>query len=187
MEQVFTDILEKDEKIIKVWRPNKCKFWWFWGLSWFACLFWIAIIPIPFLWDDGGWAGVNTAFWIILGVCAGVLLLGMLLFWITGALWLDKRYYAYTQTRVLIRGGIIGVDYKSLEFKSLTATVVKVSLLDKMVRKDTGSIKFGSAASPVLSIWSGSHSNQYMFEHVGAPYATLREIKEYMNDHKEKT
>lgn len=182
MEEVFIDILEKDEKIVKVWRPNRAKFWWFWGFAWFWSLVWMAFIPFGLLFGDGGWHGVSTGFWIGLGVTLGVVVFCIIVAWILGALWLNKRYYAYTGSRILIRGGIIGVDYKSLEFKSLTATVVKVSLLDKLVRRNTGAIKFGSAASPVLSIWSGSHSNQYVFEHIEAPYATLREIKEFMNE-----
>ena len=181
MENIFEDILEKDEKIKKIWRPNAPKFWTYWILTWLASSFWVAIVPIPFLWNNNSWVGVSTGFWIAFGVCLGIIAFLMFLCWMTGALWLNKRYYAYTETRVLIRGGIIGVDYKSLEFKSLTATVVRVSLLDKMVRKNTGSIQFGSAASPVLSIWSSGHSNQYVFAHVGDPYATLREIKEHIN------
>ena len=27
MEEKFKDILEKDEKIVKMYKPNKCKFW----------------------------------------------------------------------------------------------------------------------------------------------------------------
>jgi len=185
-DNIFADILEKDEKVLKIWRPNATKFWCFWSLIWFWSLVWFALIPIPMLFNENGWRGVNTGFWIALGVCIGVIVFGILIGWITGALWLNKRHYAYTETRILVRGGIIGVDYKSLEFKSLTATVVRVSLLDKLVRKNTGSIRFGSAASPVLSLWS-SHSNQYVFDHIEKPYDTLREIKEYMNDHKEKT
>ena len=180
MEQMFADVMEKNEKIIKVWRPNAKKHWWFWTLIYLFSVIWLAIIPVVMLWDNEGWVGTHTAFWIALGVTLGVFLLTALIVYICGALWLKNRYYAYTDKRILIRGGIIGIDYKSLEFKSLTATVVKVSLLDKLVRRDTGTIKFGSPASPVLSIMSG-HSNQYMFSHIQAPYATMREIKEYMN------
>ena len=181
-QQVFENILEKDEKIIKMWRPNKAKFWWFWMLTYIGSMIWVFAVPLVVGIEDGA----GTGLWVALGATGGVFVFGWIVMWVAGALWLKNRYYAYTERRILIRGGIIGIDYKSLEYKSLNATVVKVSLLDKLVRRDTGTIKFGSPSSPVLSIWAG-HSNQYMFNHIEAPYATLREIKEYMNDLEEKS
>jgi len=180
MEQMFEDVMEKGEKIIKIYRPNGCKFWSFVWLTYFISVIWLVFIPIGLLFNEDGWVGVGTAFWWGLGATLAAVVISMLITWLCGALWMKNRYCAYTDKRILVRGGIIGIDYKSLEFKSLTATVVKVSLLDKMVRKDTGTIKFGSPASPVLSMW-GNHSNQYMFNHIEKPYATLREIKEYIN------
>lgn len=185
MKEMFVDVLEKGEEIQKVFKPNKCKTAWFWILTSFWSLIWILVIPIGFLFEgEGSGAYAGRTFWIAFGICIGVIVLCTLILIIAGMLWYKNRFFAYTDRRILIRGGIIGIDYKSLEFKSLTATVVNVSLLDKLVRKNTGSIKFGSAASPVLSIWSG-HSNQYIFQHLEKPYDVLREIKEYMSDHKE--
>jgi len=181
MEEVFNDILEKDEKILKVWKPNRGKFWWFWGLSTFVSVFWIPLIAIGFLFDGNGWIGFEWQFWLAFAITMGITLVCVLISIIAGKLWLKNRFYAYSGKRILIRGGIIGIDYKSLEFKSLTATVVKVSVLDKIVRRNTGTIKFGSPASPVLSMWSMGHSNQYMFNHIQKPYDTLREIKELIN------
>jgi len=181
---MFDPVVEKNEKILKIYKPNGRKFWWCWNLTLFFSIFWLLFVPFGFLFNADGWAGVsgNRGFWISLWITLGVLVIYTLIWTLCGKLWMKNRYYAYTDKRILIRGGIIGIDYKSLEFKSLTATVVKVSLLDKLVRKDTGTIRFGSPSSPVLSMWSGAgHSNQYAFDHIQAPYATLKEIKELIN------
>ncbi|MCL2846433.1 MAG: PH domain-containing protein [Firmicutes bacterium] len=181
MAQVFEPILEKGEHVVRVFKPSKAKFGWFWGLSWFISWFWVPFISIGFLWNNNEWVGADSTFWLVFGITMGVFVLSGLLYLLLGWLWFRNRFYAYTDRRILIRAGIIGIDYKSLEYKSLTAKVVKVSLLDKMVRRNTGTINFGSAASPVLSIWSG-HSNQFTFPHICKPYETLKEINEYMAD-----
>ncbi|MCL2570264.1 MAG: PH domain-containing protein [Firmicutes bacterium] len=180
MELMFEPVLEKNEKILKIYKPNKCKFGWYVFLLSFVSWIWLLAVPVGFLWYDGAWRGFETPFWVALWITLGVLLLVVLITIFCSVLWYKNRFYAYTSKRILVRGGIIGIDYKSLEFKSLTATVVKVSLLDKLVRKNTGTIKFGSPSSPVFSMM-GSHSNQYMFNHIEKPYETLKEIKELIN------
>ena len=171
MEQMFVDVLEKDEEIVRVFKPNKCKTAWWWFFMQLLGWLWVPLVSLAAI--DSGY------FWLVFGISVGVTVGGILVTSLLGVLWYRNRYFAYTNKRILIRGGIIGIDYKSLEFKSLTATVVVVSLLDKLIMKNTGSIRFGSAASPMLSIWSG-HSNQFMFQHIKDPYTVLREVKEYI-------
>ena len=147
MEEKFNDILEKDEKITKVFKPNKTKFWWSTNLLTIA-----SVIGIP-LWP---------------------------FVWLFARIYYKNRFYCYTNKRIIIRGGIIGVDYKSLEFKHLTATIVYVSPLDKIVRKNTGSIMFGSPSSPIGNPLE--KTNPYTFRHVEKPYDVMREMKESMED-----
>ena len=172
MKEMFSDVLEREEEIIAVYKPNKCKTAWWWILVSLSSLIWIPLVGLIGLGED--W------FWLALGVSLGITALCALIAIVAGLLWWKNRFFAYTNKRILIRGGIIGIDYKSLEFKSLTATAVVVSLLDKLVRKRTGSIRFGSAASPMVSVFN-SHSNQFIFQHIQKPYDVLREIKEHIN------
>jgi len=180
MEHMFKDVLKKGEVIVKIYKPDKVRFWWGWLLATFFSLVWILsgiIIPLGF---PGG--GTATQFLIATLVSVGVFAVSFALCVVAGVLWYKNRFHAFTDKRVLIRGGIIGIDYKSLDFKSLTATVVKVGVLDKILRRNTGSIKFGSAASPILSFSSSTgHSNQYIFFHIVNPYQDLRDITEYMD------
>ena len=97
------------------------------------------------------------------------------------ALHYKNVYYAYSNKRIIIRSGIFGVDYKSLDMSMIGATDVYVSLLDKIMKKNTGSLTFGSAASPV---GGSNNASGYRFNHVTAPYETCKEIKSYIDSYK---
>jgi len=180
-QKIFDPVLEKGEEIVGAFKPNRKKFWWQTWLTVFVCTVWFFLVPIALLFDETGYVGVGTAFWVSFGIVMGITLITIAVAWLCGALWLKNTYYVYSDRRILIRTGIIGIDYKSLEYKSLNATVVRVSLIDKIVGKNTGTIKFGSPSSPVLNIWSGN-SNQYMFCHIEKPYENMKIIKEHIHD-----
>ena len=83
-------------------------------------------------------------------------------------------YYAYTNKRVIIRSGIFGIDFHTLDMGMIGAVNVHVSLLDKILMKNTGTLTFGSTASPVVSANGGA---SYKFTHILMPYETCKEIK----------
>jgi fumarate reductase subunit D len=187
MKEKFSDIIEKGEEIIKVYKPNKKKFTWVVILS---CLG-MMILPVVFIIlcfvlpadEVAADAEENVAklvFFIASCAVGLIVLIGILLC----VLYYKNKYYAYTTKRVIVRSGIFGIDYASLEFKSLTATVVSVSLLDKILGNKTGSIKFGSASSQISGgVYQASMMNPYIFRHIEKPYEVMREIKEYINEH----
>ena len=143
MEHLFDDILEKDEQIIKIIKPSKSRYWKFFLMP--------LIIPI-FL-----------PHFIVIMACT--------LFFIIPLLYArsyKNLYYAYTNKRLIVRKGTIGIDYKTLDYKFISSTSVDVGLLDKGKTK-TGSLSF---KSPTASI---------QFDYVENPYDLMREIKEYMN------
>ena len=143
MQQLFDDILDKDEKIIRVIKPSKSRYWKFFLMPF--------IIPI-FL-----------PHFIVIMACT--------LFFIIPLLYArsyNNLYYTYTNKRLIVRKGTIGVDYKTLDYKFITSTSVDVGLLDKGKIK-TGSLSFKSPTSSIR------------FEYVEHPYDLMREIKEYMD------
>ena len=143
MEHLFDDILEKDEQIVKIIKPSKSRYWKFFLMP--------LIIPI-FL-----------PHFIVIMACT--------LFFIIPLLYArsyNNLYYAYTNKRLIVRKGTIGVDFKTLDYKFITSTSVDVGLLDKG-KTMTGSLSF---KSPTASI---------QFDYVENPYDLMREIKEYMN------
>jgi hypothetical protein len=185
MEEKFSDIIEKGETIVKAYKPNKKKYWWGVGLCLFFTSFWAVVLLIfsliasnDFLTDEDG---VNGKIPLI--IISSIWIAGSLLSIIFACLNYKNKFYCYTDRRIIVRSGIFGVDYASLEFKSLTATMVMVSLLDKILRTQTGTIKFGSASSQISggSSTAGGVTNPYTFRHIEKPYDVMREIKEHIN------
>jgi hypothetical protein len=95
-----------------------------------------------------------------------------------------KLFYAYTNKRVIIRTGIFGVDYKSLDMAMIGAVNVYVSLLDKILQKNTGTLTFGSMASPMMTA-SGQAGSMFRFANIEMPYDLYREIKNAIDEYKE--
>lgn len=184
MEGKFTDVLEKDEKIVKVYKPNKCKFWTSTILLGFFCYFWFYIICLGSI-PEAGELFDPSLFWFLFIISSALFVGSMLLTFLFAALYYKNKFYAYTNKRIIIRGGIFGIDYKSLEFKHLSATIVNVSLLDKILRRNTGNIRFGSPSSPVGGM--NAAANPYIFAHIVKPYDTLREIKECIDTFEKKS
>ena len=145
MENLFDEILEKDEQVVKVLRPNKSRY--------FKAFFGMFYIPI---------------FWPHL-ILFMVLSLFTLPFWISKAC--NNTYYAYTNKRLIVRHGVFGNSYDSLEYKDITSTSVRVGFLDKSTK--TGSLVFINPSS--------HHEHPMAFSHIENPYQEMNEIKEYIN------
>ena len=177
MEELFSHVLDDDEKIIKVFKPNKAKLflssivlnfmWSFWFL-----IFGIIAILVP---EEG--VSINKIF-VLIPIGLYIVIFAFLMLFTS--LHYKNVYYAYSNKRIIIRSGIFGVDYKSLDMSMIGAIDVYVSLLDKIAKKNTGSLTFGSAASPV----GDSKASGYRFNHVVMPYETCKEIKSYIDDYK---
>ena len=105
----------------------------------------------------------------------------MLIVWLFASIYYKNLYYAYSNKRIIIRSGIFGVDYRTLDMSMVGAVNVSVSLLDKILKKNTGTLSFGSTASPVIQATTGS---TYKFTHIIAPYETCKEVKSYIDAYK---
>jgi len=176
MEDKFNLVLDNDEKIIEVFKPNKAKLF-------FSTIFWsivtLLFIAVPWIFgvflDEPG-RPVEPWLWILPIVLFVVAIL--VAFGLT-KLYYDKTFYAYTNKRVVIRTGVFGVDYKSLDMRMIGAIDVYVSLFDKIIRKNTGSIRFGSNSSPI-----NAQNGSFGFSHISCPYENYRKIKEYIENYK---
>ena len=181
MEKLFEKILDDDEKIIKVFKPNKAKYFistlLVWGLL-FAIFAIMGIFMVLF--PEEGVEVKKIYLLIPIGLWVGGILVIFLFAW----LHYKNLYYAYSNKRVIIRSGIFGVDFKSLDMSMVGAVNVYVSLIDKILRKDTGSIMFGSTASPIS--YGQNASSGYRFNHIKAPYETCKEIKSSIDSNKKK-
>jgi len=176
MEDKFNLVLDNDEKVVEVFKPNKTKLF-FSTIFW--CVFMALFVVIPWILgvflDEPG-IPVSPILWILPIVIFAVVVTLAVLF---AKLYYDKTFYAYTNKRVVIRTGVFGVDYKSLDMRMIGAIDVYVSLFDKIIRKNTGSIRFGSNSSPI-----NSQSGNFSFSHISCPYDNYRKIKEYIENYK---
>ena len=185
----FELILDSDETIVKTYKPNRKRFV---IVGFIGCLPSLIIPGIIIMFAIFGLTGIiemtdeagnpDTSGSVVMLIFASIFALFLLI----GAFYPLMRYkkalYCITNKRIIIRHGIIGVDFKSLNLKDISAVFVEVNFLDKWVRPNTGTIRFGSAATPMLQ---GNQRNGYVpfaFQHIDDPYETYREVKTYVDN-----
>lgn len=171
MENEFNVILNKDEHIIESFKPKKAKM--FFSSIFGACVIALFIAAVAclahFIPDyDTGDVMPFSAFVIMIAVAVAVIIVSVIFV----AVAYNKRLYCITNQRVIIRCGVIGVDFRSLELKSIGAVDVNVGLFDKILRMNTGTIRFGSMSAPI------NGNVAYAFAHVVDPYGVYKRLKE---------
>ena len=125
MEQLFDDILENDEQIVKIIKPSKSRYWKF--------------FLMPFL------VPIFLPHFIVIMACT--------LFFIIPLLYArsyNNLYYAYTNKRLIVRNGAMSIKYKTMNYTSITSTTVNVGLLDKGKTK-TGTLLFKNSNASTKS------------------------------------
>ena len=176
---LFQVVLGDDEEVVQILRPHK-------GRAWFGvvcAIILLSLIMIPtgicmIVFNKPNSADGET---LGFGICCLVLwfLLGVSSL-VSVGLWSYKTIYALTNKRVLIRTGFIGVDYKSLDLTMVGALSVNVSVVDKIMRKNTGTIAFGSMASPMTT----QNASKFNFAFIYDPYHVYKEVKDYIDQKK---
>lgn len=179
LENIFEPVLNKDEKIIKVFKPNKAKM--FWAYIVVTVIIYLLLAIFVGLSIDSLNKENKNMLYIVIAIWVAVYILTFVLFFVCYKLEYKKTYFAYSNKRILIRQGVIGVDYKSLDISMIGAVTVNVGILDKMVRKNTGCLTFGSMASPV-----GTGALMFAFSNIENPYEVYKEVKEFIDKSKEK-
>lgn len=175
MNEKYKHILDDNETIIAIYKPNKLRFYFMNFLAFtviwlFLTAFMLFATLVSF--EDGE----NLPLWTFY-IFAGVLILSLSLNLIILKLSYKKREYSYTNKRILIQSGIIGIDYKSLDHKMIGATEVRVDVIDKILQKNTGTLRFGSQASPM----NQQNFSMFTFNGIVDPYNVYREIKKHID------
>ena len=174
MENDFNLILNNGEEIRKTYKPNKLKFYF---SSMFA-LIWVYISFIAYIFfgyfipDENG----ESMPLFVLIICLSVVLVIFILHIVFTKMAFKKRIYCVTNQRLIIRCGVIGIDYKSLDLKFIGAVDVYVSILDKIIRKNTGTLRFGSMSSPM------NNGSIFSFSSIYSPYEIYKEIKQIIEE-----
>ena len=179
MKSLFGPVLDDDEDLIKVYKPNRTKFFFLNIISTLLMfLLFLAISILAILFPEDGSKG--NPIYILIPV--GIFVLVLALYIAIIILYYNNLYYACTNKRLIIRSGVFGVDYKSLDISMIGAVDVSVSLVDKILKKNTGSIRFGSMASPINS----TNTTPYKFGHIIDPYETCKYVKNIIDTNKNK-
>lgn len=168
----FKDILNSNETIIKIYKPNKFKYWLgkVIGLILLLCLFLFADAAISNIEKEGTTVSeFSIKTFTILSLISVCIVILILLYWI---FFYRNIFYCISTERVIIRRGVFGTDYRALEMQMIGVTNVNVSLLDKIAGKNTGSITFASNAAPI-----GYQASMFVFEDIVDPYQESKEIK----------
>ncbi len=174
----FDEVLESDEKIIKGFKPNFARvFLSRLLLTGIPCLL-IAIFGIlTFLIPDQQMSYVTALIIMLVAIMLACLMFALSV-WFT-CLYYKNTYYCYTNKRIIIKTGIFAVDFKSLVFDSIVSSTIYVGLLDKLLRKNTGTVYFKTALNS-----ESQKIEKYIFAHVENASEIEKEIKNYISKQK---
>ena len=186
--ELFAPILQEDEEIIKVLKPNKTRYIYLSGLAFtLFALIPILVMAAPFgmLIDAFKEDGAPTPLVIELSIFGGFILLTLIAVWVGLNMSYKKTFYAYTNKRILIRRGVIGVDYATLDYEMIGGLMVNVNFLDRLMKgsDNPGTITFGSSASPVIYTRNG-RTAAYAFRNIDHPYEVYRDLKHMVDEYK---
>ncbi|MEA5061236.1 MAG: hypothetical protein VB015_02320 [Erysipelotrichaceae bacterium] len=193
MKEIFNDILDKDEQIIKVYKPNKKRAV---TISLIFNAIWMAVFGLPeivlsilgftgvvaFINDNGTDETISTSIgFLVMGL---VIVLVYVFTVIVTIVRYSKTYYAYSNKRIIIRTGFIGADFATLDMDMIGTVTINVGVLDKFIKPNTGTLRFGSTATP-LGGTNIKYGGGFIFSGVDDAYATYRELKEVINTHRD--
>ena len=138
--ELFDNVLDKNEQVLRVIKPNKLKLFVYWFLSAFWINVWIAIVAIlPFCFEEG-------FPWEYYLIPVGIIVLVFIVTGILAEIYYRNNYFAYTNSRILIRSGIIGIDFKSL------ARVLVKTLITQRSRRTSFSGSTSSTTSNRMTL-----------------------------------
>lgn len=185
MEKIFDQILDENEKIVKIFKPKKSVVYTKSFLRVLLVFLFIGICFVPsiILGATEESVDINSVIlFVIIGYLVFFVVTALITWWFL-SLYYKNVYFGYTNKRIVIRKGIFGVDYQTLDIKMIGASDVNVTLFDKILRKNTGSIRFGSTASPLLN---ANNVSNFMFASIENPYGIYKEIKSFISKLTEK-
>lgn len=139
-ESTVEGVLEEDEKILFRSKPNKKSYMWAAALK---------MLPIAII-----WLCFDVAFLTVIGIeiknghVPKVILAALIPFFIVHLapvwIWISKIVkssveiknieYAFTDKRIIVRSGVIGIDFKFFYYDKIESVVAKVGLIDKLCK-----------------------------------------------------
>ncbi|MBI2024735.1 MAG: PH domain-containing protein [Candidatus Harrisonbacteria bacterium] len=157
-------VLDTDEKVLWEERPV------------FLPFFVSSLVGSLFGWVFVGFLWPSSSIFILfpLAFAVGIPIYTLLVYRFT--------YYAITHKRVIMQSGVIGRDFKIVDFDTITNSEVHVGLWDKLFTKDAGTVVIATAGAPISYSQgrrgAGSVKWPYALIHVPDAYGVFKIIKE---------
>ncbi len=141
--------------------------------------------------------GIPLLFGLPLILMSGIFLL--VLFVPAAYAYLSHKHtqYAITDKRVIMQSGIIGRDYKTIDFDQISNAEVNVGIFDKLFGKDSGSIILRTAGDPVVCVNDSARQQSAVLSSITSPYVAFKFLRkvsfdvktdmEYPNKYRPKT
>lgn len=183
---VFNEILMKDEVIYKTLKPSKKRFIIYpFLLTFIACSIFIiccliiALLIYIFPGEDGAQSNfiaplyTGLAFFIIMLIVMGLQALLLNIKY-------KNTYYAVTNKRVLIRTGIIGITYSSLKIETIATINVISTWMDRLFKTNAGDVYFYSSSAPVVNLQQGNKMANYAFMSIEEPYKVYKDVNDFI-------
>lgn len=134
------EIIADDEKILWRGKPKKSAY----VLNAFLKMLPIAIVWLVFdgafigtLLTQMGWEAIPTPMKIFLFVFFAFHLIPVWI-WIANVVTANRQHknleYAFTNRRIIVRSGIVGIDFKNMFYTDVESVNLKVGLVDKMLK-----------------------------------------------------
>lgn len=132
-----------------------------------------------------------------LGVLAGVFIRSITAGFVIGILILvlgiilanmsyTRTHYAITNKRAIMQSGIIGRDFKSVDYDRMQNVSVDVGLLGVIFKVGTVKIFTGEVETASSGKMSYIRSKYDQFEYVASPYEVLKKLQTELSKRKEK-
>lgn len=134
------DVLDSGEHILWREKPNKKAYIWCKVLTMFPnALIWLLFDSMFVVAFIVGFSNGDIPVGVFLVGCAFLLLhLTPVWIWLGGIIAGVKEYknieYAFTEKRIIVRSGIIGIDFKNIYYTSVQSVNLKVGIIDKIFK-----------------------------------------------------
>jgi hypothetical protein len=173
MEEI-SQILDKNERVLWHGKPNFLPF--VFGsllISLFGLFFLLASLFAMVFGKMGLWGLLLPHFWVGVGLTFGGPIYSKMVYTYT--------HYAITSKRVIIKSGVIGRDFKTVDYDKITNVEVNVSIWDKLLAKSSGSILIFTAGTVGYGR-RGPYATPYRLSNVKNPYHVFKFFKKVSHD-----
>ena len=178
-------ILIKGEKILYMLKPVKAKtllnlvFRYLKTLGWTFFIFGAVVLGAFFTIEKGDqfdpeW--IRYIIGLLAIITASVVTFIFIVILISELLDYRNRFYAVTNQRFIVQHGAVGVGHISLYIKSIFTFAVDVNLADKLLKKGTGSIGFGTGNTKLTG-----QKADFRFDDIPDVYENYQKFKEIID------